>query len=253
MTVKSVRRVLEVFEIFAEVQRGLMLKEIMERLHYPASSAAGILKSMVALGFLDYDRETRIYMPTMRMPEVVSWIEPARFLNTGIVSLMRSLHESTAESICLGAQSDLYAQYIHVIHSSLPASENDPPKTTRSLARCGLGWLLLSAKSDDEIEHLVRRMNYKVGDREKRIHLPTLMRRVKQIRDDGYVFSQHTVVAGGGMIGILLPRTISLSARRLAVSVHGPVERLDQKKEAILSIFQSALAVDGSRTVLRRL
>ena len=245
MTIKSARRVLEIFSVFAEAQRGLSLKEIMDALNYPASSAAGILKSMVSLGFLDYERESRKYMPTMRMPDMVSWIEPVRFLNTGIVALMKRLHAATEETVCLGAQSDLYAQYVHVMHSTLPAPYVDPPKTTRSLAHCGMGWLLLSAKSDKEIEHLVRHMNYKVRDLSKRANLPGIMRRIRQARADGYVFSRHTVIAGGGMIGMLLPRTIALTSRQLALGVHGPVDRLEEKKAHILALLRSELGANG--------
>lgn len=241
MTIKSARRVLEIFEVFAEAQRGLSLKEIMELLRLPASSAAGILKSMVSLGFLDYDDESRKYMPTMRMPDMVSWIEPVRFLNTGIVALMKRLHAATDETICLGAQSDLFAQYVHVIYSSLSAPYIDPPKTTRSLAHCGMGWLLLSAKPDEQIEHLVRRMNYKTRDPAKRVTLPGIMRRIRQARADGYVFSRHTVIAGGGMIGMLLPRTITLTSRIIALGVHGPVDRLEEKKDKIIALLRKEL------------
>lgn len=242
MTIKSARRVLEIFEVFAEAQRGLSLKDIMRALRLPASSAAGILKSMVSLGFLDYDGEGRKYMPTMRMPDMVSWIEPVRFLNTGIVEAMKRLHAATEETICLGAQSDLFAQYLHVVYSTLPAPYVDPPKTTRSLAHCGMGWLLLSAKSDEEIEYLVRRMNYKSRDPSKRVTLPGIMRRIRQARADGYVFSRHTVVAGGGMIGVLLPRSLALTSRQLALGVHGPVDRLEENRGEILALLRRELS-----------
>jgi IclR family transcriptional regulator, KDG regulon repressor len=242
-TVKSARRVFEIFECFAEVRRGLALKDIMDRLGYPASSASSILKSMVTLGYLDYDRDTHVYMPTLRMPNLVDWIEPARFAGSNVLPAMQRLHEVTGETVCLGTQSDLYAQYVHSIRSRTPAPYRQKPFTVRPLTRSGLGWLLLSAHSNARIEQLVRRINYDILDRAARVRLPELMERVERVRADGYVFSRHTVVVGGGMIGILIPH--APDGRRLAMSVHAPVERLEEKQDLILAELRAAFP-DGA-------
>ncbi len=239
-TVKSARRVFEIFEAFATARRGLALKDIMNVLGYPASSASNILKSMVALGVLDYDRETHIYMPTLRMPDLVSWIEPTRFADGALLRAMQHLHAVTDETVCLGTQSDLYAQYVHSIQTKLPAPFRQMPLTVRPLTRCGLGWLLLSVASNERIEHIVRRVNYDVADKSERVRLPELMARIGQVRADGYVFSRHTVVVGGGMIGMLVPA--AMGERRLAISVHGPVDRLEAKQELILSELRAVMA-----------
>lgn len=250
-TVKSARRVFEIFEVFARARRGLALKDIMVELGYPASSASNILKSMVTLGVLDYDRDTHVYMPTLRMPQLVSWIEPARFADGQLLAAMQHLHDLTDETVCLGTQSDLYAQYVHSIPTKLPAPFVQKPLTVRPLTGCGLGWLLLSAGSDARIEQIVRRINYEIPDRARRVRLPDLMARIEEVRRDGYVFSRHTVVVGGGMIGVLLPDTGADAGggarRRLAISVHGPVDRLEAKQEAILAELRAITAsLDGS-------
>jgi IclR family KDG regulon transcriptional repressor len=242
-TVKSARRVFEIFECFAEARRGLALKDIMDRLGYPASSASSVLKSMVTLGFLDYDRDSHIYMPTLRMPNLVQWIEPARFAGNNVLPAMQRLHEVTGETVCLGTQSDLYAQYVHSIRSTKPAPYHQRPFTVRPLTRSGLGWLLLSANPNDRIEHLVRRINYDIPDRSERVQLPELMEQINKVRAEGYVFSRHTVVVGGGMIGILIPN--ALDGRRLAISVHAPVERLEEKQDLILAELRAAFTAAG--------
>ncbi|MGF3028083.1 IclR family transcriptional regulator [Methylobacterium aquaticum] len=237
-TVKSARRVFEIFECFAEARHGLALKDIMDRLGYPASSASSILKSMVTLGYLDYDRDTHVYMPTLRMPNLVDWIKPARFAGNNVLPAMQRIHAVTGETVCLGTQSDLYAQYVHSLCSDRPAPYRQKPFTVRPLTRSGLGWLLLSAHSNDRIEHFVRRINYETLDRSERVRLPDLMERINKVRADGYVFSRHTVVVGGGMIGILIPD--APDGRRLAMSVHAPVERLEEKQDLIVSELRAA-------------
>ena len=65
--VKSARRVLEIFELFAEVQQSLTLTEIARRLNYPAPSALALLKSLQALDYMAFDPAGKTYSPTMRV------------------------------------------------------------------------------------------------------------------------------------------------------------------------------------------
>ena len=82
--IKTAIRVCEIFELFEEVRRPLRLKDFTNRFQYPPSSASGLLKSLVELGYLEYDLNSRCYLPTMRMPMISSWIERARFGNGNV-------------------------------------------------------------------------------------------------------------------------------------------------------------------------
>ena len=59
--VKSAARVFEVLELFSALQRPLSVREISTRCGYPGSSAAALLTSMKALGYLAYDDATHTY------------------------------------------------------------------------------------------------------------------------------------------------------------------------------------------------
>ncbi|HEX7943836.1 MAG TPA: helix-turn-helix domain-containing protein, partial [Phenylobacterium sp.] len=76
---KSAQRALEILEVFARQRRPLALKEILEELGYPTSSGSALMKSLVALGYLDYDRERRTYFPTMRIAVLGHWVPAALF------------------------------------------------------------------------------------------------------------------------------------------------------------------------------
>ena len=56
----------EVFEFFAERQAPARLTEVARALGYPASSTFVLLKSLRSLGYLDYDRNDRTFLPTLR-------------------------------------------------------------------------------------------------------------------------------------------------------------------------------------------
>ena len=246
-SIKTATRTCEIFEYFHEVQVPLRLKDFVERFGYPASSASSLLKSLVVLGYLEYDLRQRSYFPTMRMNSIVSWVERARFGNGAVLAAMHRLHDATEETVSLGLQSDLHAQYVYQIATKLELPYPRTRQTIRPLAASGLGWLLLSAMPDEAVMHLVKRINYASRSSKTRVDLDALYERIRQIRRAGYVFSKHTVVQGAGMLGMLIqnPR----SGRQLALSVHAPVERLEAKQDLIrrelLEVCRAASALDA--------
>ena len=235
--IKTAARVCEVFELFEELKQPLRLKDFMERFQYPASSASTLLKSLVEMGYLEYNLDTRCYLPTMRMPMISSWIERERFGNGNVLAAMQRLHEVTQETISLGLQSDLHAQYVYQIRTKLPLPYPSTRQTIRPLTGSGLGWLLLSAMTDETILHLIKRTNYGVKNSQKKVNSRSVISKINQVRHSGYAFSKHTIIKNAGMIGMLIPNTGN--TRQLALCVHGPVTRLEQKEKLILRELSS--------------
>ena len=237
--IKTAKRLFEILEYFDEVQRPLSLKEVALRFSYPVSSASAVLKSMVVLGYVDFDRYSRTYMPTMRIVQLGQWVQGALFGERGILALVNYLNTETEEAVSIATQSDLYMQYIHLQPSLHTIQFSIKPGTIRPLARSGLGWMLLSARSDETIEKLVRRINFEEQDRKQKVDLKELMLKIRKIRKDGYVISLHTVTAGAGVIGMLLPQR--RHGRILAIGVGGPVERLVSRRTQILKTLREGI------------
>jgi len=234
--IKSVRRVFALFEMFDRVRRPLALKDVCGAFGYAPSSGAALLKSLVSLGYLDYDRDTRTYFPTMRISLLGQWVEPALFGDGTILSLMNRLYDETGEVVMLATQSDLHAQYIHAVHGAEPLQVPVPPGTLRPLAASGMGWLLLSRQSDAAIEKLCRRIDIEMG---ARVDRAALTRNVEAARRDGFVFSKHSVRRGTGIIAMLLPGRAF--GRTFAIGVAGSVRRLERKQAAILDALRRGI------------
>ncbi len=246
--VKSARRGFEILEYFDRQRRPLALKEVLDGLGYPASSGSALLKSLVALGYLDHDRERRTYFPTMRIAALGAWVQDGLFGDGALTGLMSHLHQVTGETVILAAQSDLRAQYVHLIHSAEPLQFSVPPGARRPLAKSGMGWLLLSAKRDNEIEKLRRRINAEEGEA-ARLSREELMQIIGEVRARGYAFSKHTVSEGAGVIGALLPP--APHGRVYALGVAGPVARLERKEALILAELKAG--IEGLATSPRHL
>lgn len=235
--VKSARRAFEILEAFDRHRRPLALKELLDDLGYPASSGSALMKSLAAMGYLDYDRERRTYFPTMRIARLGSWVPDALFGEGRLLAVLEELHRVTGETVVLAAQSDLHAQYIHLIHSDEPLQFRALPGTRRPLARSGMGWVLLSAKSDADIERLRRRIN--AEEKGSALSREELMARVNEVRARGYAFSKHTVSEGLGIIGAALPK--GPFGRVFAVGAAGYVSRLERKEQQIVSELKAAV------------
>jgi len=237
--IKSARRVFEILEYFDRERRPLGLKQITGALGYPLSSGSALLKSIVAQGYLDYDKSNRTYFPTMRIAALGGWVHDALFGGGNVSRLMEHLHTVTGETVILATQSDLHAQYVHVIHSAEPLQVQAPPGARRPLAKSGMGWLLLSARSDKEIEVLRRRINAE-PDQQPKLTSAELMERVNAARGRGYVFSKHTVSEGAGIIASLIPG--GPFGRTFAIGLGGPVSRLERKEAMILREIRAGVA-----------
>jgi DNA-binding IclR family transcriptional regulator len=218
----------------------MALKDFTERFGYPPSSASAVLKSLVTLGYLDYDRFSRTYMPTMRIASLGGWIQPALFgQDENVLRLMQRMSDEFGECITLGAQSDLYVQYVFLIPSRLPIWYSVPIGTIRPIALSGSGWAMLGARSNTEIEDLVRRINFHEADLARKVQLADLMAHVEQGRRDGYIFNKHTLEPGAGGICMVLPER--RFGRLFALAVSGPVERLEARQDRVIDAMAQGI------------
>lgn len=235
--VKSAKRALEILEVFARHRRPLALKELLDELGYPTSSGSALLKSLVQLGYLDYDRERRTYFPTMRIAVLGAWVPGALFGDGQLLPALEALRDRTGETVILAVQSDLHAQYVHLIQAAEPLAARVSPGTLRPLARSGLGLVLLSGKTDAEIERLRRRINA-AGEGAAQTR-EALMARVGEVRARGYAFSKNAFSPGVGIIGAALPK--GPFGRMSAVGVAGALPRLEDKEDAIVAELRATV------------
>jgi DNA-binding IclR family transcriptional regulator len=234
--VKSAVRAFAILEAFDAHRRPLSLRDITSELGYPASSASALMKSLVELGYLDYDRIRRTYMPTMRTALLGRWAEESAFGHAHFVSMVEDLHEATGEAIILAIQNDLHAQYVHIVHSNEALQFRASPGFRRSLVRSGVGWAILAAKPDAEIERLRDRIDAHLIDK---ISEADLMEKVREVRTNGYAFSKHTFADGVGLIAMTLPH--APFGRVFALAVAGYVSRLERNEAAIVEHLKRAV------------
>lgn len=118
--IKSAARTLEILELFQEQRAPLRLTYIFEKLGYPQSSTTTLLKSMVVLGYLNYDRASRTYFPTPRVAALGDWVNHHLFGSGDLDRLVKSIFEQTNETVVISSQNDIFIQHLRIVQPSHP-------------------------------------------------------------------------------------------------------------------------------------
>ena len=224
-TVKSAARVLEVLELFARLRTPLQLKQIAEALRYPQSSTTVLLKSLIALGYLNYDRATRVYFPTLRVASLGDWVSDALFgQRRAIEEAMRDLHSATGETVSIVVLNDIYVQYIRVIQSTHALRFHTEEGSMRPLTQTAMGWLLLTDRTPAEADKLIRRANIAVAKASERVTPERILREVEDARARRSIYVENTPFLGGATIGVVLP--CRLQGRVPVLGMGGSVDRI---------------------------
>lgn len=237
--VKSVARTLQILEFFDEVRRPATVVTVARALGYPQSSTAALLKSMVALGYLEYDPRGRTFYPTCRVPLVGSWMNPPLFEEGTLGKLMKSVVVRTGHVVVLGARNGDDAQYFQVVKPPESTLHHIALGTRRPLLTSGVGRVLLSTLQDDEVCRLVRRINAYRPAGARPVRMPELMGSLADVRRNGFYISFDRVVQGSGLIAMLLP---ALCTRQpLALGVAGPSATINDRKHEFIAIMREEM------------
>ncbi len=202
--VKSAQRVVEVFEYFAQRRAPATLSQISTTLGYPTSSTFALLSTLRDLGYLDYARDDRTFVPTVRAALLGIWVNDALMSDGTIVRLMYELRDQTGGTAVLAIQSDLQVQYIHVVKGNDGHHRTDVTTgALRPLLRSAMGDVILALKSKAELRTLVSRFNAQETS-DKQVRLVDLIDRLEKVRQRGYAWSEGMATPGSGIISMLL-------------------------------------------------
>jgi DNA-binding IclR family transcriptional regulator len=236
----GVARAFRVLAHFERVQRPCRIGELAGACGLPRSTAALIVRQLVALGLLSHDRSARSYMPTLRLAELGRWVEnqvPGEDRER-LVPLLKALAARLEETVVLAARTDLYAHYIHVELPERPVLYVVKIGALRPMCRSAVGWALLSREDDERIVETARRFNATGEGQRDPVSVERVLEEVRATRRRGYAFSRHSVVQGVAMIA--RPVRAPASGQELAIGVGGPVERLDEKEREVAAALVEA-------------
>lgn len=238
--VKSASRALEVLELFNEQRRPLKLQEIYELLGYPQSSATHLMKTLVQLGYINYNRATRVYVPSCRVRGLGTWMTSAMYGQQRYHRLVEALQQRTDETVALSMQNDLFIQYFII---KTPNHEYKAPPTEgnmRLIPDSTSGMALLSRMSDRQVDKICRNINYYESSAGYRVDTAVVMKELAWVRHVGYCYRENAPAAGVSSIAFSLDET--MYGVPLALGVGGTTERLGTNKSEITKAIRATIA-----------
>lgn len=238
-TVKSAGRVLEILEYFDDLQLPSTVMDIASALGYPQSSTSALLRSLVSMGYLEYDRFARTYVTSPRVALLGSWRDTQFFAEGAIIALMKELNAKTGDTVVLAVRNGLFVQYIHVIQATSPARLHMTLGTVRPIAASGAGYALLCTLSDAEVTRIVMRINAEAGPNDELVRTRELLAELAVFREQGYVFTTNLVTNGGGIIAAPLPRISDQP--RMIVGIGGVSQVMREREGEVSSILLSEI------------
>jgi IclR family transcriptional regulator, KDG regulon repressor len=237
-TVKSVRRVFEVLELFERRRCPLNATQVGSTLKYPSSSVSSVLKSMVQLGYLSFDEQEKTYFPTPRLLVLGRWVDHALFGRGELLELMQDLHAESGETVVLSARRDLEMQFLHILMAKQPIALRVSEGETVSMLHSAVGLAELAAMPEDQVERLLDRLRSR-GERTDRAQTAEVMARLSSIRRIGYSAGYRLVSPDTGAVAMAI-RSATVGSRYV-ISVGGPWERIQRREEAIVRIMRRAI------------
>jgi DNA-binding IclR family transcriptional regulator len=235
--VKSSVRTIQVLEFFDEMRGSASVMEVARALNYPQSSTSGLLKSLVALGYLSYDPYARLYTPTHRVALLGSWVEAPGLRQT--TQMMEDLGRQTGETIMLGEQTGLIVRYIYIVPSRQVMRLHVGPGLVRPLATSGMGRLFLSTYPTDKVRDLLKRINAEQKPGEPIFRLADLQPDFDEIHRQGYAVSQNRITPGATVVAMMVPHTEGFPP--LAMSIGGFTESVIKRVEEFADLMKTAI------------
>lgn len=247
--IKSATRALEVFECFSKIKRPMRQSEIVQTLGYPQSSTVFLLKSLIQAGYLSYDRGARLYKPTPEVIKLGAWMEQRDydfFFGRGAFTrLLEELRSLTNETVAVAMQNDIFVHWHRLLESGhdltchIPAEGKLYPLTYSSH-----GWMLLSVWPDESVEMLVRLINAREPDRERRVGVGQAIEVMQRIRAQGHYFTPSSYYVGLGSVATLLPWR--LDDQPMTIGVGGLVEQIEPQVPRILDQIAEVVEKHGA-------
>lgn len=238
--IKSAARTLEILELFHERRTPLRLTYIFEKLTYPQSSTTTLLKSLVVLGYLNYDRRTRTYFPTPRVAALGDWVNHHLFGAGDVLALMDSVFAQTNETVVISSQNDIFVQHIRVRTPDHPHKVPPTEGAMRMLTQSAAGLALMSRMTPKAVDKLCRHINAYEADHDRRVDIDGLLEQLQWVRREGYSLLAAFPFPEAAAIAMPLPR--ASHGILLTLGVGGLNSRITRRKSEIIGIMRVAIA-----------
>jgi|SRR5699024_139104 len=237
VSVKSAKRVVDVFELLMKNPHGLTSKEISEILDIPQSSTFNLLSTLERINYLNKDEQKKYRLGSKLIPLGRSAMES---LNIHKVSLphLKDLTEEVRETVFMALLSGDELVYIAKEVSNRSIQTTAQPGMRKPLYCTGLGKTFLAFMPSEQRNEILNSIDFIPYTENTIVNRDELERQLEQFYSLGYSIDNEE--SEEGLFCIAAPIFGEGNHIIATISVAGPKERMYSKKEVIVKHIRHA-------------
>ncbi len=232
-------RLVALFEALAKSEEGISLAELSTIVGAPKSSLLGILRSMVALGYMEHGHGLyRLGPKSFRLAADILAVR--RFPNL-VRPIMQDLAAKSGETVFLVVLDRLAQRvtYTEVIESNNPLRYTVPTGTSRPLYSSAGGLMLLAYQDPAWIDAYIRSTPLEPLTPRTITDPKQLRDRLAQIRREGVGISLSETVPGAA--GIAAPIFNADGSVTAGLLIGAPIERFEPEMPELARLLKEAV------------
>lgn len=237
---RSATRLVALFEALAKSAEGVSLAELSVTVAAPKSSLLGILRSMVALGYMEH--EHGLYRLGPKSFRLAADILAVRRFPALIRPILQDLAARSGETVFLVVL-DRSAQrmtYADIIDSPNPVRYTVPTGTTRPLYVSAGGQMLLAYQERDWVDAYIGGARLDALTPRTITDPAQLRQRLQTIRREGFATSLGETVPGAA--GLAAPIFNADGSVTAGLLIGAPIDRFEQNLSELQRLLREATA-----------
>ena len=231
---RSVERVLSIFDCFTRERTSLTLQEIADRINLPKSTTYRLVDSLKKSGYL-VRLDNLKYCLSFRFTLLSGLVHGTLDLRNTARPIMRELSVQTNETVTLNMISGAYRVCIEVMDAPSPLMSVTKPGERVRLGAGATAKTLIAALSKSQLRELLPSAIRESGSKRSE-----LLRELEIIRRQGFAVSHSQIVLG--LTAISAPVKSWMEEVPHAVTLAGPSVRLRPRQRSLVSLVTAAAA-----------
>jgi len=227
-TVEAVSKALDVLEVFRHSEE-LSLAEISDRLRLNKSRVFRLLHTLVERGYVDRTVDGTRFVLGLRLLERSACVRAD--LRSLCLPYMRLIHEHFNETVNLGILEQQQIIYIATLESSRPVRMAEVVGSRSPLHSTALGKAIIAFLSEDQREKLIAGLRLPKLTENTITDSKRLVKELQSVRRTGCAIDDRENDSDGFCIAA--PIFDATARPAAAISVSGPTERIQEKREKI--------------------
>lgn len=236
---RSAMRLVALFEALAKSEEGVSLAELSTTIGAPKSSLLGILRSMVAMGYMEHGHGLyRLGPKSFRLAADILAVR--RFPNL-VRPILQDLAQKSGETVFLVVLDRLAQRvtYADIIDSANPVRYTVPTGTTRPLYVSAGGLMLLAYQEPAWVDAYIRATRLEPLTPRTVTDPAQLRERLAAIRRDGFAISLGETVPGAA--GVAAPIFNADGSVTAGLLIGAPLDRFEQELPELRRLLHEAV------------